>query len=262
MKDQGFNISIETFWEEGGFVRGGNRDNCGTWMDKMGDSEKAGIKGVPITPRDGSPIEIAGLQKAAVRWITKDVLAHAVDTWKWQGVSAVNAKGEDFVITYKDWNEKMEEAFEKQYYIPTDPTRFAGYAIDHPELVNRHGIYKDTCSSSLPFTDYQLRPNMCVAMVVAPECFDPAHARHALEIIKTSLTGPLGIKTLDPKDWAYRGVYDNSNDSSDPTVAHGANYHQGPVILIDVRSGFGLWDTSFALTTTSTLKHPGMTRLL
>jgi glycogen debranching enzyme len=66
MKDNGFNIKIVTDWALG-FSFGGNKDNCGTWMDKMGSAPSN--KGVPATPRDGAAIELVALQYSVLSFL-------------------------------------------------------------------------------------------------------------------------------------------------------------------------------------------------
>lgn len=84
MKDEGFNIDIHVDWETG-LILGGNDHNCGTWMDKMGESVKAGTKGVPGTPRDGAPVEITGLLKSTLRWLAE---LSSKDKFPFKGVQA------------------------------------------------------------------------------------------------------------------------------------------------------------------------------
>jgi len=212
MKDAGFNIEIGVDIETG-FVFGGNVNNCGTWMDKMGSSAQAGNKGVPSSPRDGSAVEIVGLSYSCLRDLSnlgKDVYSHQ------------ELKG---MGNLSDWADKIKQNFEEHYWIGSK----AGSTKDKkPEFVNQIEIYKDSVNSGHVFTDYQMRPNYAITLAVAPDLVDPEHGWASLQNMKDRLLGPIGLATLDPKDWAYRGNYDNSCQSTDSTVAHGANYHQGP----------------------------------
>ncbi|RIB00968.1 glycoside hydrolase family 13 protein [Gigaspora rosea] len=222
MTDKGFHVDVDVDWETG-FLNGGNEWNCGTWMDKMGESEKAGNKGKPATPRNGAAVEIIGLLKSTLRWITE---LNKNGHYPWKGIELKECPTKKF-ITFAEWDDLIQKSFEKNFYIPIDQNEDSKYKLN-PKLVSRRGIYKDLCNSSREYEDYQLRPNFPVAMVVAPELFDEHHALQALNIAREILAGPLGMRTLDPNDWAYRGVYDNSNDGTDPSIAKGWNYHQGP----------------------------------
>ncbi|KAI4130739.1 MAG: hypothetical protein LQ338_001575 [Usnochroma carphineum] len=229
MKDEGFNIDIHVDWKTG-IIFGGNQSNCGTWMDKMGESDKAGSRGVPGTPRDGAPVEMTGLLASTLAWVAE---LHDQGMYQFGGVQTDAGK----YVSFKEWASLLQENFERCYYIPVDAGEDGSYDVN-PSVINRRGIYKDVYRSGKEYEEYQLRPNFPIAMTVAPQLFTPEKALGAVEMADKYLRGPTGMATLDPSDLKYRPYYINSEDSTDFSTAKGRNYHQGPEWI---------WPTGFFL---------------
>lgn len=229
MKPEGFQIDIHPDWSNG-LIFGGNQNNCGTWMDKMGESEKAGNKGVPGSPRDGCAVEIAGMLYSTVKWLAK---LNAEGKYKYSDVSIGNGKR----ISFADWAKLIKDNFEHCFYVPRVKSEDGQYDVDS-SIVNRRGIYKDLYRGGKGYEDYQLRPNYTIAMSVAPDLFNTEKALYAIWMMDQHLRGPTGMATLDPGDYNYRPNYINSDDSTDFHIAKGRNYHNGPEWL---------WPTGFFL---------------
>lgn len=109
---------------------GGNDANCGTWMDKMGSSEKAKTKGVPSSPRDGSAVELVGLQASVLRFLEKS------QDYPHKSVKRISTSDKSNVSwTFREWAERIEKNFERFFYVSEN---------DSSPLVHKRKIYKDT----------------------------------------------------------------------------------------------------------------------
>ncbi|KAL0277777.1 UNVERIFIED_CONTAM: hypothetical protein PYX00_004943 [Menopon gallinae] len=220
MTDLGFNSTIGVDLDTG-FVFGGNEYNCGTWMDKMGSSSIACNRGRPATPRDGSAVELVGLCKAVLRELDG---FYEKGWYPYDSVTRISDEGDSKMKwTFKEWEEKIVSNFDIHFWVDTTIN-----PDEDSHLIHRRGIYKDSYDATYPWADYQFRCNFLIALAVAPEMTDPKKAWTAIKKAEEILLGPLGIKTLDPADWNYNGNYDNNDNSDNPKVAHGFNYHQGP----------------------------------
>ncbi|KAK0420621.1 hypothetical protein QR680_014798 [Steinernema hermaphroditum] len=211
MKDPGFNVKAYID-KDTGFVFGGNEWNCGTWMDKMGSSDKAGNRGIPATPRDGADVELQGLCLYVVEGL-RDLLKDG--KFKKDSVSDKNG----LTWSWETWALTLRKNFETHFYISEQ---------DQSPMVNRRKILKDTVGSTAKYTDFQLRPNLAITLALVPDIVDVEKAWSVIETTEKVLMGPLGIKTLDPSDWCYNGYYNNDEDSVVKKTAKGWNYHQGP----------------------------------
>lgn len=224
MEYEGFNVYL-FLDEETGFIFGGNHKNQLTWMDKMGSSTKAGNKGVPATPRDGAPIEMTALLYFALDFVIK---AHEKKLFPYDSVPLNNNRR----LGYKDWAEKIKANFEKNYFIPTEKEKNQYFNVLEG-AVRRRGIYRDVIKCTKQRAEYQLRPNGCIAIALAPELFNRKNAFLYLSWVEEMLIEEksIGVKTLDRIAAEYSPFYNNSDDSEQTKIAHGFSYHNVLFIL-------------------------------
>lgn len=104
-------------------------------------SHQAGTMGIPATPRDGAAVEIIGLLKSTLRFIT----SLPSDVWRFDVVDVETG------LTYKQWNELLEKSFEKYFYIGTAEQNTIEHLHVDATLVNKTRIFRDSFKvSSLP----------------------------------------------------------------------------------------------------------------
>ena len=212
MCDEGFNVNVY-YNKENGFIYGGNKQNCGTWMDKMGSSEIAKNKGIPATPRNGADIEIISLL-----YFSLIHLNNFYNNKKYPYNNVILPDGK--IITYIEWAEKIKNNFEKYFY------------IDKKNVDCLHdNTYRDYISDDNDSRhESQLRPNVFIALSISPELFKKSHAIKFIKLAEEFLVvkNCIGIRTLAKNDSNYNGNYDPKNDSKNFNLAHGYNYHNGP----------------------------------
>ena len=71
--------------------------------------------------------------------------------------------------------------------------------------------------------DAAIRPNQIFALSLPVAIVDETHARQVLAVVERDLLTPRGLRSLSPRDPAYRGIYHG------PPVERDGAYHQGTV---------------------------------
>lgn len=114
MKPEGKQIDVSVD-KQTGLIYGGNKWNCGTWMDKMGGSAICGNRGHPSTSRHGADVEINLCAFAFLQHVAPDL-------------------GQPFIT---EWSGKLQKGIE-QFVLPNyfkDVINYQGDKTDQEELL-------------------------------------------------------------------------------------------------------------------------------
>ena len=148
----------------------------------------AEIEGNAVTPRAGKAVEIQAL------WYNALMIAELL---------ACNFKERKLSQSYALLAEKVKKSFESKFW---NNTRKCLY-----DVVNDSGI------------DSSLRPNQVIAASLDFKLLDNDKNSKIIDVVQNRLLTPCGLRTLEPEDPRYRGVYFGNRSTRDQA------YHNGTV---------------------------------
>jgi len=133
-------------------------------------------------------------------------------------VVEVNALWYNAVCQALQWAEKRDKAFHKSW--------------SHlPELIQESfvdqfwsqekGYLADYVSGE--FRDFSVRPSQVIAVSVDHSPLSPEMKKSILDVVHSELLTPRGLRSLSPKNEAYKGVYEGNQEKRNRA------YHQGTV---------------------------------
>lgn len=160
-----------------------------TWMDAM-------VKGEPVTPRRGKPIEVNALWYSALCWASQWATALS-------RVDVTNATLVNQARRYAEQAEQVKQSLQRFWNADR------GYLLDVIEPDDR--------------ADPSIRPNAVLALSLCHCAFSSEQARQILRVAHDRLLTPYGLRTLDPADVHYVGRYEGG------VWQRELAYHQGTV---------------------------------
>jgi predicted glycogen debranching enzyme len=167
---------------DNGLLRAGDHFTQLTWMDAM-------VHGIPVTPRNGCPVEINALWFNALCF-TRELSEEFDIKVEFDINRAIQNISDSFIRCF--WIE--DKNYLADLYMPDTETR--------DESVRPNQIF----AASLPYSTLSKHKMLMVVKKVTED-----------------LLTPYGLRTLSPFDSRYRGTYSGSPEQRD------SSYHQGTV---------------------------------
>jgi len=145
------------------------------------------VDGRAVTPRKGYAVEVNALWYNAVCQVLK-----------WSGKTSSLGK------KLKDLPERIKGSFIEKFWFSTK-----GYLADY--------VYHD-------FTDYSVRPNQVIAASLDYSPLSMEMKKSMLDVVKSELLTPKGLRTLSPKNEAFKGIYKGDQHRRDLAAHQGSVY--------------------------------------